>query len=189
MPLTRPHFRYTAYRLEALQRYDVSYEKEEFALFLAGQARGGFPGIADWIEGNVRPAKKAGKRMHRVHVVEEPLSDYVRFECAWSYEHTVPAGEDVRIIPVGRGEWPEGIPRRDYWLFDSCRFVTMHYERDGAFAAAEIIDDPEEIVQANHWRGVRCSGDTSAWVPSSAAGCVAARSRIARPGSAAAGLF
>ncbi|URM95448.1 hypothetical protein LUW76_14575 [Actinomadura madurae] len=150
-------FEYTAYRLESLQSYDVSYEKEEFGLFLAGQERGEFPGIADWIEGSVRPADKAGKRMHRVHVVEEPLSDYVRFECAWSYEHTVPAGEDVRIIPVRQGEWPEGLPHYDYWLFDSCRLVTMHYEEDGAFAAAEIVDDPAKIVQANYWRDLAVS--------------------------------
>ncbi|MFG2049912.1 DUF6879 family protein [Micromonospora sp. NPDC048935] len=37
-------FRYTAYRLETLQRYDVSYEQDEFARFLAGQTRGEFPG-------------------------------------------------------------------------------------------------------------------------------------------------
>ncbi|MBW8485551.1 DUF6879 family protein [Actinomadura parmotrematis] len=145
-------FRYTAYRLEALQVYDVSYEKDEFVRFLGGEDRGVFPGIAGWIEQTVRPAAQAGKRMHRVHVVEEPLSDYVRFECAWSYEHTVPAGEDVRIIAVPQGVWPEGLPRFDYWLFDSCRLVTMHYEDDGAFSYAELVDDPERIVEANRLR-------------------------------------
>jgi hypothetical protein len=63
----------------------------------------------------------------------------------------------VRIIPVRQGEWPEGLPRYDYWLFDSCRLVTMHYEGDGAFRAAEIVDDPEKIVQANLWRDLAVS--------------------------------
>ncbi|WP_026414038.1 DUF6879 family protein [Actinomadura oligospora] len=145
-------FRFTAYRLESLQRYGVFYEEDEFALFMDGQERGEFPGIADWIEGTVRPAVRAGKRMHRVHVVEEPLSDYVRFECAWSYEHTVAAGEDVRIAPVYQGEWLDGLPHYDYWLFDSRQLVTMHYEDDGTFTAAEIVEDPEQLVLANHWR-------------------------------------
>ncbi|TKK84580.1 hypothetical protein FDA94_28540 [Herbidospora galbida] len=145
-------FRFTAYRLESLQRYDVSYEKAEFDLFLGGQQRGEFPGIARWIEETVRPARAAGKLLHRVHVVEEPLSDYVRFECAWAYTHTVRAGEDVRLLPVSPGEWPTGLPHHDYWLFDSATLVMMHYGDGGTFEAAEVVDDAERIVQANFWR-------------------------------------
>jgi len=154
-------FRYTAYRLESLQHYAVSYEKDEFELFLDGQARGEFPGIADWIDSSVRPAAKAGKLLHRVHVVEEPLSKYVRFECAWAYDQTVAAGEEVRIISVPRGDWPEELPHYDYWLFDSRQLVTMHYEDDGTFAAAEIVDDPKMIVEANFWRDRAVSGSVS----------------------------
>ncbi len=150
-------FRFTAYRLESLQCYDVSYEKAEFDLFLGGKQRGEFPGIAQWIDGTVRPARDSGKLLHRVHVVEEPLSDYVRFECAWAYAHTVPAGEDVRLIPVPPGEWPEGLPHYDYWLFDSSILITMNYKEDGLFEAAEIVDDPERIVQANFWRDMAVS--------------------------------
>lgn len=144
-------FQYTAYRLEALQRYDVTYEQDEFGRFLSGETRGTFPGISEWIEGTVAKAVENGKHMHRVHVVEEPLSDYVRFECAWSYEHTVAAGEDVRIIPVPWGEWPD-LPHDDYWLFDSSLLVAMHYDDESAFVSAEVIDDPHQIVQANYWR-------------------------------------
>ncbi|MBB5159561.1 DUF6879 family protein [Saccharopolyspora phatthalungensis] len=145
-------FRYTAYRLETLQRYEVSYEQAEFDRFLAGEARGEFPGIADWIGGTVTKAVSAGKRMHRVHVVQEPLSDYVRFECAWAYEHTSRAGEEIRIISVARDEWPAGLPKFDYWLFDSSQLVAMYYEDDGKFISAEIVDDPKRVVQANYWR-------------------------------------
>ncbi|HWC84580.1 MAG TPA: hypothetical protein VG756_31875 [Pseudonocardiaceae bacterium] len=144
-------FEYTAYRLESLQRYDVAYEKQEFSRFLDGESRGVFPGIAEWIDGTVATATNLGKRLHRVHVVEEPLSDYVRFECAWAYEHTVPAGEDVRMIPVPTGEWPE-LPPYDYWLFDSSILVSMHYRDDGIFSYAQVEDDPRKIVQANYWR-------------------------------------
>jgi hypothetical protein len=89
--------------------------------------------------------------MHRVHIVEEPLSDYVRFECAWAYEHTTLAGEEVRIIPVAEGTWPD-LPRDDYWLFDSSLLVSMRYDDDGVYEAAELVDDPARIVEANHWR-------------------------------------
>lgn len=145
-------FQYTCYRLEALQQYGVSYEKDEFSQFLAGETRGVFPGIAGWIDGTVSKAVSAGKHLYRVHVVEEPLSDYVRFECAWSYEHTVAAGEDVRILPVPKGEWPSGLPHYDYWLFDSSLLVAMYYDEHGTFLSAEMVDEPAEIVKANYWR-------------------------------------
>lgn len=145
-------FRSTAYRLERMQKYDVSYERDEFGQFLAGENRGRFPGIDAWINDTVRPAVRAGKHLHRVHVVEEPLSDYVRFECAWAYEHTVAAGEDVRVAAVTKGQWPDWLPSHDYWLFDSSLLVVMHYEPDGAFCDAEVTDDPGQVARANYRR-------------------------------------
>lgn len=145
-------FRYTCYRLETLQRYDVAYEREEYGRFLAGETQGASRGITGWIEGIVSKAVSAGKSMRRVHVVEEPLSDYLRYEFGWAYEHSVSAGEDVRLIPVERGRWPEGLPHYDYWLFDSAILVAMYYDDDGTFFEAELIDDPRKVVDANRWR-------------------------------------
>jgi hypothetical protein len=145
-------FQYTAFRLETLQRYDVPYEQSFFTLFLAGESCPEFPAMSEWADGTVGKAVAAGKRMHRVHVIEEPMSDYLRFECAWEYEHTAAAGEDVRIIPVRHGEWPVGLPHSDYWLFDSAQLAVMHYADDGAFIAAELVADPAQIVRANFWR-------------------------------------
>lgn len=149
-------FRYTAYRLETLQRYDVSYEQDEFARFLLGESRVEFPGITAWCD-TVRAAVSAGKRMHRVHVVAEPLSDYVRFECGWAYEHTVDAGEDVRLIVVSGDGWPASLPHYDYWLFDSSQLVAMYYDEEGRFVSGELISEPEKIVQANLWRDAAVS--------------------------------
>jgi hypothetical protein len=144
-------FRESAYRLESLQAYDVSYERAEFERFLSGEPRGRFPGIEEWAD-MVREGKRAGKRYQRVHIVIEPLSDYVRFECAWAYRHNVAAGEDVRIIPVKGEEWPEGLPQRDYWLFDSTRLVEMHYNPDASFRSAVFVDDKAQLARANSWR-------------------------------------
>nr|WP_245714689.1 DUF6879 family protein [Micromonospora inyonensis] len=92
----------------------------------------------------MRAAVSAGKRMHRVHVVVEPLSDYVRFECGWAYEHTVEAGEDVRLIGVAGDDWPAGLPHYDYWLFDSSQLVAMYYDQAGRFVSGELITEPEQ---------------------------------------------
>ncbi|HEX4833992.1 MAG TPA: hypothetical protein VH478_23200 [Trebonia sp.] len=146
-------FRYTCYRLETLQRYDVSYERAEYDQFLAGEPQDMAP-MAEWIETTISKAVNSGKRMQRVHVVEEPLSDYLRYEFAWGYAHTAAAGEDVRIIGVPASEWPADLPHYDYWLFDSSLLVSMHYDDEGVFIAAEVVEDPAKVVQANYWRDV-----------------------------------
>ncbi|WP_026932494.1 DUF6879 family protein [Glycomyces tenuis] len=147
-------FRYTAYRLEALQRYTVPSEEAPFERFQAGEERGAFPGIAQWIDETIAPAVAEGRRLHRVHVVELPVSDYVRFEAAWAYAHTAAAGEEIRILPVEQGEWPAELPHYDYWLFDSRSLLSMYYDDDGRFVSARYEDDPELIVRANHWRDI-----------------------------------
>jgi hypothetical protein len=136
--------RYTAFRLETLQVYDVGYEQEAFRRFLDDGAVITTKSDGDWAR-----IVGSGRRFRRVHVVVEPLTDYLRFECAWGYRSNVKAGEDVNILPVREDSWPEGVPRSDYWLFDSERLVRMNYTPDGTMLAPEVVTDPEQIVRAN----------------------------------------
>lgn len=136
--------RYTAFRLETLQAYDVGYEKEAFHRFLNGEDPTTSASHEEWTR-----IVGSGRRFRRVHVVVEPLTDYLRFECARAYRSNVKAGEDVNILPVGEGSWPEGIPRFDYWLFDSHQLVRMNYAPDGTMLTPELVTDPEQIIQAN----------------------------------------
>lgn len=142
------NFAYTAYRLETHQFYDVSYEEESFNRFLAGKPRGSSPSIKSWVD-QVSEGVAAGKRFQRVHVILEPLTDYIRFECAWSYRDAVAAGEDVRVISaVSESQRPD-LPKVDYWLFDSSQLLKMAYADNGSFDYAEFVSDPDEIIEAN----------------------------------------
>jgi len=134
------------FRLEALQRYDVSYERAEFEAFLRGEdaiERG------PWEE-MISAHAAAGKRLERVHVITEPLTDYIRYELAY-YQVAAAAGEDVRLIPVpAGGDWPAGVPRLDYWLLDDRDVWTMAYDADGRFRQA--MRARGMLLQARRWR-------------------------------------
>ena len=92
-------FEREAFRLEQLDWYDSPGTRERVRRFLAGQpddpaARAGWDAL-------IAAARRAGKVMSRVHVVSEPLTDYLRFEMGF-YRGSVAAGEDVRVLPRAR---------------------------------------------------------------------------------------
>ena len=140
-------FRYTAFRLETLQTYRGSGEDDWIAAFHAGDRTPPPDPAADAWEAMLAANRAAGKRMQRVHVVVEPLSDYLRFELTWMYAPNAAAGEDVRIIDATH-DWPDGVPRQDFHLFDSSDLYAAHYAADGLWLGVEQVTDPVLIVAA-----------------------------------------
>ena len=94
------------FRLETLQRYDAEYERDDLAAFLSGEPITTTPG--PW-QAMIRDHVAAGRRLVRVHIIEEPLSDYIRYELA-AYRLNAEAGEDVRLMPLRRGTMAAGDP-------------------------------------------------------------------------------
>lgn len=136
------------FRLETLQSYDVPYERDDLRRFLRGDPIATAQG--PW-QAMIREHVLAGRGLARVHVIEEPPTDYVRYELQ-AYSPNVDAGEDVRLIPIGRGDWPTGVPQHDYWLFDDERLWLIDYDPAGSFKAARLVDDPTALARHRHWR-------------------------------------
>jgi len=140
-------FRHRVFRLETLDWYDAPNEHEPYARFLAGD-----PADLTWREPwkrLVRDTRASGRIMQRVHVVSEPVSDYIRFELLDVYPANVEAGEDVRIL--GRG-LAGGLAAGDFWLFDDRRAAFLTYDDAGGVEQVEMVDDPFLLVSL---RGIR----------------------------------
>jgi hypothetical protein len=149
-------FKVRAFRLETLDRYAADYEEEALRRFLAGEPVD--PGIiAPWLD-RVAAVTAAGRRMERVHVVTEPLSDYLRFEMD-GYRFTVAAGEDVRILPRPAARALE-LPGEDFWLFDDGPVARMHYDRYGSFLGADLVEEPDLVASYTRWRDVALQAAT-----------------------------
>lgn len=144
-------FEHTAYRLETLQHYSIPYEDEPLRRFNTGLTRPADSAKDEWTS-FLREAVSVGKTIQRVHLVQEPPSDYLRYELAWSYDESVEAGEDVRIIPFLPDQWPGSLPDHDYWLFDSRDLWVMTYDDAGRFLYTELSEDAAEIVRHGYWR-------------------------------------
>ncbi len=147
-------FDHTADRWEGGQVYDVSYETVPYQAFLAGRPQPRDPAKSAWTA-MLDAARITRKLVRRVHLVDEPLTDYLRYELGVSYPPNADAGEDIRILPA------DTIPGttlarlralKDYWLFDSSDAWVMDYDRDGRFLGIEQVTDPDVIVSLAYWR-------------------------------------
>lgn len=142
------------FRLETLQVYSIESEHHEYEEFLrTGQLD---PRRKEEWRALISRHASAGRSLRRVHVIEEPLTDYLRYEIA-AYVGNHAAGEDIRLIPVPRGQWPEGLPREaDFWLIDdglpSGTAWAMDYDEGGVFRGAEQVLDPATVETYRHWR-------------------------------------
>lgn len=142
-------FEQSAFRLELLDRYTVEEEDEPLRRYRAGQ-----PQDPSWREPwaqFVRDAVRHGKRVSRVHVVDEPLSEYLEFEFTCGYPANVAAGEAVRVFMLS--EYPLlTFPRRDFWLFDDVVAAVMDYDDNGSFLGADATSAPVELARYQHVR-------------------------------------
>lgn len=137
------------FRLETLQVYAVDYEQAEFDRF---ERTGQFDRPSgDW-QHMIRRHALAGRHLLRIHVVKEPLTDYLRYEFA-AYQQNNQAGEDVRLVPIQGHDWPSGLPQSDdFWLFDDQEVWDMHYDDQGHFLCATRNTSPDRLAQCRSWR-------------------------------------
>ena len=142
-------FEHTAFRLETRPFYTAPVEAEPFAQFLAGEAVD-LDWFQPWLD-TVRSLTEQGKRMERVRILDDPLTDYQRFEMSMS-RHNTAAGETVRYLHRSAAA-AVGLPvDGDWWLFDSLRLARMDFDPDGHFLGTVIVNDPDIVLRHNGLR-------------------------------------
>jgi hypothetical protein len=148
-------FARSAWRLETLSVYnprsDAAYR--HFAATGEVLPLDQRPGKQAWLAG-IREAVAAGKRLTQLHVVDRPLSAYLRYELA-VYPENVAAGMAIRI--ADRTSHPELAPLdRDFWLLDdeTDRPVAqlMTYDPDGEYVSREVTSEAAVLARCRAQR-------------------------------------
>jgi hypothetical protein len=123
-------FATSAFRLETRQLYTTDAEAGVFA---AWRADGRIPDaddplIAGWTQ-IIRAHTESSAQMRRVHVVSQPLTEYLRFELALQRIYSVPAGEQFRVVDAAA--YPDLAAADDFWLLDNRVEVRLIYDDAG----------------------------------------------------------
>lgn len=136
-------FRHEAFRLETLDDYSKSGNVDAYQAFLAGEPQPDDYN-AGWVE-ELRSHTGEGKRVHRVHILRRPLTDYLRFELGWGYQKNMSGGEEFFILDITDRSIPlQNVP--DFWLFDSESVAVMTYDGAGKYLGSSVLP-PERTAE------------------------------------------
>ncbi|MFE4667721.1 DUF6879 family protein [Streptomyces sp. NPDC056716] len=129
------------WRFEAQPTYTMPKEEENVARFLRGEDKPTGHN-ARWHE-RVRGHIESGRRIGRVRIVRQPLTDYQRYQCAWGIPGNIAAGEDICILDVTRNDFGLPLSGRDWWMFDDSRIAHLSFRPDGTQINREAYEgDP-----------------------------------------------
>ncbi|MGH3900566.1 MAG: DUF6879 family protein [Pseudonocardiaceae bacterium] len=142
-------YRYTARRLEPRDCYHTETSTEPRRRYQAGELSN-YTFMDRWT-GKVSRWSAQGKRMVRVRVITEPLTEDARYLLHIAQLNAA-AGEEIRYLPRQRAQELElGLPDEDYWIFDATTAAIIHFDEEDRPVGQELIDDPAEIVRRLHW--------------------------------------
>jgi hypothetical protein len=130
----------SVFRLETLQLYDAPSEAERRQAFAAGREGWRRPDDDESLR-LIRAMTARGVAWSRAHVVEEPLSDYLRFELA-AYHENEAAGEVVWITKRAAHPDHAGLTE-DFVLIDDRAGVLFRYDAAGRRLGYERIADQD----------------------------------------------
>ncbi len=135
-----------AVHLEMHDVYATDTERGRFATWLRGEPLDP-EAEAEWWRPWFELMKRntdADKRLRRLRIVSEPVTDYIRFE--WlDAAQLVRAGEDVRWLPRRRASQLL-LPGNDFWMFDRETVAFTHFSGDGHVLDREMTTDPEVVA-------------------------------------------
>jgi hypothetical protein len=142
-------FKSTAFRLETLPQYAVPQDVERLRVFReTGQPPARTTETSPWL-GLIARTTAAGRRWSRVHIVSEPLTEYLRFELL-AYRDNASAGESIRIADRDTHAALAHLTE-DFWLLDGdgdhSVAVLMRYDADGHFLGAERAEHPDTVAR------------------------------------------
>lgn len=141
LDLFTKHYTREAFRLEVLRYYAVDSDGDEYRRYLAGEDPE--PGFKEQFTKVLAQEHAEGKRRRRVHVLETPLNDYLRYECEWGYVPNVAAGEEIKILDQTEMLFPVEAVDDEFWLLDAEIAIVMRYGDAGEFLGAEVDDNVE----------------------------------------------
>ncbi|MGI8798800.1 MAG: DUF6879 family protein [Pseudonocardia sp.] len=131
----------SAFRLETLPQYLVPQEEASFAAWQGGRPVPRRTPENSELLARLQQQIARGFRRYRVHILDQPLTPYLRFEL-YLYLDSVAVGSEVYVVDRDAHADLADL-HEDFWIFDDEIAVRMYYDGEGRFLHPELIEDIE----------------------------------------------
>lgn len=129
------------FKVEVLQYYSFD-EGESLQAWMAGDKEKSLKLIKKdpgWMQG------KENVKKVRIHVVERPLTEYIKWEIEYyKYVNIPKVGEEIYLLNKDKAGGIE-LPQGDTMIYDDEKVIENIYDKQGNYLGSNIYEEPEEI--------------------------------------------
>lgn len=123
-------------RVQTLDYYGVASDGDDYQRWLSGAQVPISEGRRSWAD-KLRSEADRGRRRRCVHVVREPLTDYLRYQFEVGYVYNSDAGQDIRILVVEDDALAAHVRHvGDFNVIEHRDVVRSRYDVDGSYSGA-----------------------------------------------------
>jgi hypothetical protein len=143
------HFRTDMIRIQTLDQYGAASDGDDFSRYLDGLDLPASPARDDWFA-KLRGEAASGKARRNLHIIREPLSDYLRYAFEWGYVYNAAAGQQIRILPVEDSLAAAHLFQvGDFSVIDQVNAIRFRYDSSGSLIGnVEVSADAAESYAA-----------------------------------------
>jgi hypothetical protein len=128
-------------RVQTLDRYGVPTDDADFAGYLEGAPAPTSPYREPFFQ-ELRDGVAANMRWRNLHVIRQPLSDYLRYAFEWVYTYSSEAGQDIRILDLDEHPAAAVMHRTgDFWVVEHQHVALVRYDNEGHHQGEVAVDD------------------------------------------------
>lgn len=128
-------------RVQTLERYGVPSDDADFAGYLAG-APAPTSSYREPFFQELRNGVAAQMRWRNLHVIREPLSDYLRYAFEWVYTYSSEAGQDIRVLDLDQHPAAAILHRTgDFWVVEHQHVALVRYDDEGRHLGEVAVED------------------------------------------------
>ncbi len=131
--------------VQTLDRYGVPSDDADFAGYLEGAAAPTSLYREPFFQ-ELRDGVAAKMQWRNLHVIRQPLSDYLRYAFEWVYTYSAEAGQDIRVLDVDDHPAAAVLTRAgDFWVVERQHVALVRYDNEGRHEGKVAVPDTSVI--------------------------------------------
>lgn len=143
------HHRTDLLRIQTLDSYGSGSDGDDVRRYLSGAPAPSSPAREEWFK-KLRAEAGAGRIRRNLHIVQEPLTPYLRYAFEWGYVYNQAAGMEIRILSTDNTTAAAHLAKiGDFLVAEDVHVARLRYDEAGSLlGTVKVSADAAEAYAA-----------------------------------------